>query len=41
MQVAFIVENTMSESTFILKNNKTILILDIKAFTVTGEEAPE
>lgn len=38
MKVAFIVGNTMSESSFILKDNKTILILNIKAFTVTGEE---
>lgn len=41
MQVAFIVGNTMSESAFILKDNKPILILNIKAFIVTGEKALE
>lgn len=41
MQVAFIVESTMLESAFILKENKRILILNIKAFIVAGEKALE
>jgi len=40
MQVAFIVGNMMSESAFILKD-KIIIILNIKAFIVTGEEVLE
>lgn len=39
MQVSVIVRNTVSKSVLILKDNTAILILNIKAFIVAGEEA--
>lgn len=39
MQVSVIVRNTVSKSVLILKDNTAILILNIKEFIVTGEEA--